>query len=570
VTSLADHAVMTEPATPPPVPAATPARGAPAALAWLLHPVTLVALAVLPLNDHVLKAAWPGPVTGKLSDVAGLALAPAAVTTAVVLLLPRLPVRAVAAVVTAAVGTAFALVKGTAAGAAAGSAAWSWASGPSTVLRDPTDLLALPALGVSWWAFARARRHVLPARAADLLRTAVVLPAAGLAILATSAGDYPYAGAVLVQGGSLVVVTSASGDRAYGAVATTDGRTWRDLAAEELARLPGPTTVPPATVPPATAPPATAPPATAPPATAPPGARPACVPAEPRRCYRTVPGRLAVEESADGGATWTDAWSITPGRQLFLERAYPEQRLGGPDVAALAVGVLPVEGGHVVAVATGRDGVLVRHADGRWERVGFPTPASRSGAVGARDGPPPLTAPGRRIAAEYVYAALGVSLGLLLGGFAATRRWRRAWWAIPVASAAYGYGVGQVAVIGAVLGVSSVPATLVLVALALLLWVGFVRFPGALTTGPAVVLAALGAATVVVGLRPVDGWAAGRTDDYDAAVRTATQLVGAGIAVMAVAGLAAGLLSRRSPADGDVRAAGPRYDAGYPTTDRSP
>ena len=42
----------------------------------VLHPVPLVALAVLLLNDHVLKAAAPGWVTGKLSDVAGLAFFP--------------------------------------------------------------------------------------------------------------------------------------------------------------------------------------------------------------------------------------------------------------------------------------------------------------------------------------------------------------------------------------------------------------------------------------------------------------------------------------------------------------
>lgn len=44
----------------------------------VLHPVALVALALLVVNDQVLKAAWPGAVTGKLSDVAGLILAPLA------------------------------------------------------------------------------------------------------------------------------------------------------------------------------------------------------------------------------------------------------------------------------------------------------------------------------------------------------------------------------------------------------------------------------------------------------------------------------------------------------------
>jgi hypothetical protein len=42
----------------------------------LLHPVALVALVLLVLNDHVLKSAYPGLVTGKLSDAAGLTVFP--------------------------------------------------------------------------------------------------------------------------------------------------------------------------------------------------------------------------------------------------------------------------------------------------------------------------------------------------------------------------------------------------------------------------------------------------------------------------------------------------------------
>jgi hypothetical protein len=37
-----------------------------------LHPLPLAATATLVINDYMLKAAWPGPVTGKLSDFADL------------------------------------------------------------------------------------------------------------------------------------------------------------------------------------------------------------------------------------------------------------------------------------------------------------------------------------------------------------------------------------------------------------------------------------------------------------------------------------------------------------------
>ena len=62
-------------------------------LAWLAHPVTVAALVVLLVNDHLLKYAYPGWVTGKLSDVAGLVLAPALLASLVTLLARRAPGR---------------------------------------------------------------------------------------------------------------------------------------------------------------------------------------------------------------------------------------------------------------------------------------------------------------------------------------------------------------------------------------------------------------------------------------------------------------------------------------------
>jgi hypothetical protein len=43
-----------------------------------LHPVVVGCLVVLVVNDRWLKSAWPGFVTGKLSDAAGLVLLPVA------------------------------------------------------------------------------------------------------------------------------------------------------------------------------------------------------------------------------------------------------------------------------------------------------------------------------------------------------------------------------------------------------------------------------------------------------------------------------------------------------------
>lgn len=42
----------------------------------VLHPMPVLGIAVLLFNDHWLKQAWPGVISGKLSDIAGLVFFP--------------------------------------------------------------------------------------------------------------------------------------------------------------------------------------------------------------------------------------------------------------------------------------------------------------------------------------------------------------------------------------------------------------------------------------------------------------------------------------------------------------
>ena len=144
----------------------------PAPADGLLNPVALAAVLLLVVNDHFLKAQWPGTVTGKLSDFAGLAFFPLVLLGfwEVALALarrwsgPRLRTLVAATTLTA---VAFIAVKTTAAGASAfglvlafgqwlpaalggvvtGRAAAMGAAAP--VAQDPTDLVALPALLVA-------------------------------------------------------------------------------------------------------------------------------------------------------------------------------------------------------------------------------------------------------------------------------------------------------------------------------------------------------------------------------------------------------------------------------------
>lgn len=126
-----------------------------------LHPVTLLSLVVLVVNDWVLKPRLGGSfVTGKLSDVSGLVAAPVVLTALVGLVLlvasklgarvePHLTHRRLVVAIVA-TGAVFAAIK-----------LWPRASGwfvdalsavrPAQVMLDRTDLWCLPALAIAYW-----------------------------------------------------------------------------------------------------------------------------------------------------------------------------------------------------------------------------------------------------------------------------------------------------------------------------------------------------------------------------------------------------------------------------------
>jgi hypothetical protein len=153
--------------SPPPAPATKNGQAMPADA--LLGPVPLIAILILVANDHWFKSMWPGVVTGKLSDIAGLAFFPFVPLGFWELALwaarrwrgPRTTPLMFATAITA---VGFVLVKTTAVGAMAFGTAESFGqwlpvaligvfSGhrpaigdAAPVARDISDLLALPAL----------------------------------------------------------------------------------------------------------------------------------------------------------------------------------------------------------------------------------------------------------------------------------------------------------------------------------------------------------------------------------------------------------------------------------------
>ncbi|MBL8617663.1 MAG: hypothetical protein JNM72_18795 [Deltaproteobacteria bacterium] len=152
------------PPTAPPAPRpAAPGDGP-------LHPLILGAAALMALNDQLLKGWGPGWLTGKLSDLAGLAFAPALLVALLELALCRFGLRVgdrrlllLSIMATGGFFSAIQLHAGAASVWTWGLGAAQWplrallalvSGGPSPALRpvvhtaDPSDLLTLPALAL--------------------------------------------------------------------------------------------------------------------------------------------------------------------------------------------------------------------------------------------------------------------------------------------------------------------------------------------------------------------------------------------------------------------------------------
>lgn len=322
------------------------------ALRWLGAPPTVLALIVLVLNDHVWKQQWPGPLTGKVSDVAGLLVAPPLLA---LLLAWCRPVRDPQRWGIAAVAVGFLVVKGTATGAAAFSAALSLVT-PSMVRADATDLLALPVL---WLAARTARWASAPALTRHHHRAlavgALLVPSAVLGTTATSpCGGHLSLSSVGAVAGRLTTTPAGWKDDLamhldYGLVTLHEGKLVtpagsdldRLLAMEDNYQDPIRT-----------------------------AQRSACSLAEPTRCWRlpTV-GQVRVEGSTDGGRSWTTAWA--PDRR-YREDVVAElgERCGEKAVFdATDLAVADTADGPVVAVALRGAGLALGSPDGTWTRV---------------------------------------------------------------------------------------------------------------------------------------------------------------------------------------------------------
>jgi hypothetical protein len=329
------------------------------------HPLILASILALLLNDHLLKSAFPSPLTGKLSDFAGLFFFPFLLgvifqESAQVFRRTRarsMPCLLAALLVSAALFAGLKTLPGV---NAAVSALFERGLGLRLqAALDPTDLLALcmvwPAARL-WQRIERNAAMALP-RQSPLPRQDPLphppdrlaylgIGLAALAALATAPcpPEHPVQRLVSYQG-SLYTGNAAWFYR------TCDGRLWHSLGspgpviAEQLAQ---PVKLP----------------------------KMLCDANAPAHCYR-IDGSPRVEESADGGSTWQITWQIPAGRESYMRRAASHFILISrcsqkePDLRTFDLAFLAVDGVNQAVVAMGNEGILLRDESGVWQRLSF-------------------------------------------------------------------------------------------------------------------------------------------------------------------------------------------------------
>jgi hypothetical protein len=301
------------------------------ALLALSHPLSIAAIVLLLINDHIWRKVAPSWLTGKIGDAAWLVFAPFLVAAILAWLLPlrlkrRDEIIGHGAIIV--VGLVFAGAKTIPAFHSLTIKVLETLTGWPNVLRmDPTDLIALPVLLIAWliWQQSAARSIHLPKRGW------VLLP---LAVLATMA-DSP----AQLYGGIRCVKVVGSAIDASGYVSRDGGLTWQDGRGGGSSLCA---------------------------ATVPPSPWQLSDPTNERVQYRFTPG-VSIERSSNWGRSWTTELTLTgdDARLIYFQKT---SQLYSPYPVGPVKAVFHEPTGNIVA-AMGHEGVLVRTPDGIWHWV---------------------------------------------------------------------------------------------------------------------------------------------------------------------------------------------------------
>jgi hypothetical protein len=319
------------------------------ALACLAHPTSFISILLLLFNDMVVKYYWPGWISGKLSDLAGLYFFPFLIGVLLSLFAKHLGLHPekVGKISIAVTGVWFALIKlSPAANHLTSSLVELILDTPSNIALDPSDLVASVSLIPAWWLW-KSIRPVQP-RWSSLL----ILIVASFATMATSCMPIGAFTRLAVLDGNLYVL-----DERYGQVFVSKG-TGKDWVADDdppqqvltdFERERGFPVVD-------------------------------CYQADPSICYR-ISGEEIIERSSDGGLTYQVAWQIPPGRRYFMDR-FENGFLflcgGPPDIGPYDLKLMSAGSEPLVVAASGNQGAIVGTESLGWERVSIgsaqPTP----------------------------------------------------------------------------------------------------------------------------------------------------------------------------------------------------
>ena len=306
------------------------------ALGLLAHPFSLAGLALLLLNDHLLRHLWPSWWTGKIGDAAWLAFTPFALAALLAWWIPGPTARRekwASALAFGLTGLGFALAKSLPVFHQMAVQALHLLSGGGviTLRRDPTDLLTLPvlALGLYLW------HRPAPLRPRRAAWGWVALPLAALLTIANSTQPDPGVACLQAENGRVY----ASGP--LGSYQSSDGGlTWRVGSADTLTNCAYFST----------------------------GSGESwqvVQSAQPGISFRYQPGQL-IEISQDGGQSWQPVDS-SAGQMSEAEQAYLRKtRSGNPMISPGPLDALQDPATGNVIFAMGHEGVLVYTRAGQW------------------------------------------------------------------------------------------------------------------------------------------------------------------------------------------------------------
>lgn len=319
-------------------------------LTALAHPISILAIVVVLLNDHVWRWFWPSWFTGKIGDAAWLIFAPFLLAAILAWLMPAriaqhdARVGRLAIIITGLVfSTTKTIPEFHALTVRAFETLFGW---PASLRLDPTDLIALPALLIAWRIWQQAGR-----RSTSPLRLGWAALALGsLATIANQPPTYDYGITCLTEQNSALVAhapqfTGRHDLRYSGLAAASEdgGLTWQSLTPSEL-RIED------------------------------------CDvhtdqwlladPSDNQIIYRFTPAG-AIERSEDGGQSWHREIDVKPWSEAQVVnyerrwRAHEARESIGPLDA-----LIHQPTGSVV-VAMGYEGVLVRRTNGMWHWRGI-------------------------------------------------------------------------------------------------------------------------------------------------------------------------------------------------------